>query len=455
MKKRSYSYFVLLLFGVLFLLGSVWTIYLTSYKNVFVTNDYDLKRFLLLFFVFISSVLMLFVKKLTVIRLPIESCLAILCFFILGGVSSIFNENAYWGVIDLSNYFLLLVVFYVLSICCNEFSMEAIYTALYWLVLVFSLFLFVQFFLNLLFNLIDGNKPNIHHLISGFINARFLNQIQVILMPFLFLPIALKNLKGYSRISIFFIAFHWMVLFQTEARGALLCLVLSFCIVLFQVEKKLRSNMFCLILKTLLIGIGLWLFFIVALPWFFTGESIGTFRTSSSGRIEMWTFVLNEFYDALLLGYGPMSYAYAEGKPVGNAHPHNFLMQLLYEHGVLIFGVFICWGGFLLWSELVRIKEKILSHSQILNFVAIWAAIGYSFLSGVFVMPFSQLAFVLVLAVRIRSEKTIQLKLLWRLLLIGLVIFCCFIITSSYLPMEEWQKIYPRIWVNSFQAFHR
>lgn len=54
-----------------------------------------------------------------------------------------------------------------------------------------------------------------------------------------------------------------------------------------------------------------------------------------SGRMELWTFVLNNFSDAPFMGHGAGGFAIDYHGIDGRLFPHNLFLEALYEHGVI------------------------------------------------------------------------------------------------------------------------
>jgi hypothetical protein len=127
-----------------------------------------------------------------------------------------------------------------------------------------------------------------------------------------------------------------------------------------------------------------------------TGERIWT----SSGRLYLWRHSLNDVAAHPLLGIGPMNYA-CTGPVDRSAHPHNFPLQIAGEWGIpalIILLVATAWA----WVRLLRILRAPESEPRtdilLAGFLATaaLAAMLHACLSGVLVMPASQVAGILV-----------------------------------------------------------
>lgn len=129
----------------------------------------------------------------------------------------------------------------------------------------------------------------------------------------------------------------------------------------------------------------------------------GRLSLDSSGRLWMWRGSLSDIKAHPIIGNGPMNYACTG--PVNRAgHPHNFALQFAGEWGLpatlalFVIALFTAWR---LWLAQVREGNRteadvVAPVAGALLAVGIVTAAVYSMLSGVFVMPASQVAGILV-----------------------------------------------------------
>ena len=132
----------------------------------------------------------------------------------------------------------------------------------------------------------------------------------------------------------------------------------------------------------------------------FMDPLVGQRVWSSSGRIAMWRDALSEIPGSPLLGIGPMAYACTS--PINQAaHPHNFPLQFALEWGIPAFLLLAVLAGSWIW----KLQKSLCSPGQqeepdraLAGFFAcgVLAALCHACLSGVLVMPASQLTGVLV-----------------------------------------------------------
>ncbi|MEL4388964.1 O-antigen ligase family protein [Shewanella xiamenensis] len=267
----------------------------------------------------------------------------------------------------------------------------------------------------------------------------------------------------------------WLILLQSEARGALLAIVLAAVVVYRFLPANLGKTFVLPMLKAVVFGTLLWLVLIIIIPLFIFDSPIWQLRTNSSGRIDMWIYILQMIPERISLGYGPMSFAWAEARPLPNAHPHNALLQFLYEFGVVAFILATSWSLITLWSKLKRLTllgeklgEKLSEHlaknsqcsldtsshigietdaTDIVLVFALCAIWIYAMFDGVIVMPLSQALLVSLLALNCRKYQPRVIALPWKVVLMTAVITCGALLMTSLSDTVLNPQLYPRLWL--------
>ncbi|MEE1979172.1 O-antigen ligase family protein [Shewanella xiamenensis] len=464
-----FSRIFLLTFFALFFLGSVLSGYITGYLGV--DNAYDLKRILVILFVVLSAVGLLWRSSIPMIVPSPFTLWVVVSLFILGFISTIFSQHPFWSLLELANFFLLLCLFYILGVLITDIGRNLTLQYFFGFALFFSICIAVKFFLLLFFHALDANRPDVHSLIAGFMNVRFFNQLQVMLLPLLCLSFYIEPLKKYKRAAMLAFSVQWLILLQSEARGALLAIVLAAVVVYRFLPANLGKTFVLPMLKAVVFGTLLWLVLIIIIPLFIFDSPIWQLRTNSSGRIDMWIYILLAIPERIGLGYGPMSFAWAEARPLPNAHPHNALMQFLYEFGVVAFILLVSWSLIILWSILKRLtllgekpSEHLAKNSQcsldtgshigidtdttdivlVFALCAIWI---YAMFDGVIVMPLSQALLVSLLALNCRQYQPRVITLPLKVALVAILITCGALLMSSLGDTALNPQMYPRLWL--------
>ena len=449
---KVYSLIVIAAFACLFLLGTVFAINLIHTVNI--DNEYDLKRFIVVGFISFFSLFLLTIKEVQLIKISTLSK-TILCGFIcLVVYSALVSKHPYWGMVEIANISLFIVGFYLFSACIRTIELQKLLCGVYAFSLLFSVLTFCKYILFLFFSYFDAQSFNIHGLLSGYINVRFFNQLQVMLVPLLFLPLVLPALAKFKRISLAFIALHWLALLQTEARGAVLSLIIALVIIAIFLPKEIRNRLVITSLKAMLFGVVLWFFLIYLIPYCLMDAVSFQIRTSSSGRIDLWLYVLQAIPERPWTGFGPMSFAWAEVKPIINAHPHNSVMQLLYEYGVIVCVAIVVWAMSGVYRHLSSLKVTANTQSMPVTY-AVLSAFTYSLFSGIIVMPMAQLLLIFLLAMEAQFCRcNFHTVGFWaRVLLIATVIVSLCVLLLTYQSEELLPALFPRVWVNGLISY--
>ena len=452
MQLRTYSVGLLFTFVSVLLLGTVFAFYFSHLVGV--DSEYDVKRFLVLGFIWLSSLMLCFVRNVELIRISKKSAIFLTIFLVLAVVSSFASKHPFWSMVEVANIILLIVAFYVFTLTRTVIDREVLFVGVYAGALSFSLLTFIKYLLFLLFSYIDAQSFDIHGLISGYVNVRFFNQLQVMIMPILLMPFCGKRLAKFRTISLIVMSLHWTVMLQTEARGAMLSVILAFGVILYFLLSDIRKSLIIIMVKTVLVGFCLWLVFIILIPSWLMESANFQIRTTSSGRIDFWLYVLKATPENLWLGFGPMSYTWAEGKPLPNAHPHNSVMQLLYEFGVIAFTIFSVWVFSRVYNGLSLLKNT----SDVIGVPILYAGLSgliYSLFSGIAVMPFSQLLLVFLIAMHSGSKlgKCYKIRALSRVTLFFMVTLLVMLMLSTYKHGNLLSAQYPRVWLNGLISY--
>jgi len=226
---------------------------------------------------------------------------------------------------------------------------------------------------------------------------------------------------------------------------------------LFPLDKKLKWSLVKSFIGSVILGLNLWLIFIVIIPFIVVGDTLVQLREGSSGRLDIWFYIIKSIPQRLLFGFGPMAYSWADVKPLYNAHPHNFLMQILYEFGILGFIVTFSAISMLILSLINNMGGRSYPYGYFVLSYSIISAIAYSMFSGVAVMPFSQLFLVFLFAFNHRFVAACSLRnvernngsseFLFRILSGIIALILITVIWDSYRHIELSDAHKPRLWI--------
>jgi hypothetical protein len=451
-KLHIYSKGVFIAFAGLFLLGTVFAV---NFSHVIgIDSEYDIKRLLVVGFVWLFSLGLCFVKDIEFIRLSTATKIFSILFFTLAISSALLSKHPFWGMVEIANIGLLIIAFLLFSVSIRAIEKDRFILGVYVCALLFSVFTFVKYILFLAFSYVDAQSFDIHGLISGYVNIRFFNQIQVMMIAVLFLPFFNQNLAKFRSVSLLVISLHWMVLLQTEARGAMLSLILASSFVSYFLSKDNRKCFIFTLLQTIFAGFCLWLVFIIIIPYWLMESVNLQIRTGSSGRLDLWLYSLTSIQERIFIGFGPMSFTWAEGKPLPHAHPHNAVIQLLYEYGVITCIACILWVASRAYNKLVMLNQPE-NVSLIPIIYAVLTGLIYSLFSGVIVMPFAQITLVFLVATLVQYGAPTFYKVgrFARVLMFLAVSVAGYVVLMTFKHEELLPALFPRIWVNGLISY--
>ncbi|WP_254843472.1 O-antigen ligase [Shewanella sp. UCD-KL21] len=449
---KTYSKLVFISFVCVLLLGTVFANDFTRFVGV--DSQYDIKRMLVVFFICLSSLGLCFVKEVEFAKVSKATTAFLGLFFLLAIFSALYSKHPFWSMVEIANMGLLLCAFFIFSTSIKAINRDKFFLGLYLCALLFSIFTFIKYILFLLFSYADAQSFDIHGLISGYVNVRFFNQLQVMVIPLLFFPYFCQHLAKFKRFSFIIISLHWLVLLQTQARGGMLSLILASSLIALFLSKQTRQQFILTVFKTVTAGVALWLVFIIAIPHWLMESANFQIRTSSSGRVDLWLYILTYIPESLWLGYGPMSFTWAEAKPLPHAHPHNSVTQILYEYGVISCVIFMTWCVSRLYNRLDSLRQQTFPEFAPIIF-GVLSGLICSLFSGVAVMPFAQLALVFLVAIMTQfdSARFYQTKLPVRAVFFLSVTALSYLLFLTYKNEDLLSALFPRIWVNGLISY--
>lgn len=314
-------------------------------------------------------------------------CLMWFLSFIFVFISSVNADNRLHSLFESLHWFLLTTIF-----CCGFYIVRAglISLLIVGLLALFSLMV-LKALLFLLFQVIDAAPLRVALLYPGVEHHRFFNQIQVFMIPLLFIWGLRSKLK---RIAYFFLFLNLLLAFCGGARGLLVGLF-GGALLAYLLLKPWRME----ILRTLAVALVAFLIYIVIGAMADIGENADVLRAHSSGRLIIWQRLIAALdFSHFYMGEGSGAFSYHSFNRL-EGHPHNSLLQFLYEWGIL--GTLVTLAAFLrivyiAWQSL---KNQVYTPSDenvtAALLVSVMSAAVYSLFSGIVVMPIPQTLFFL------------------------------------------------------------
>ncbi len=417
---------------VLFYVSVIWLCF-----NIFIPRDqviytYDFKRFFSLFtatifFIVViisSSVREYIFNSVTSLPYLIKVCSLIFIFSLL--ISDFFNSSYVFYSYLYDFYFIGIIGLVFLFL--NDFQKrKSIYFVMACLV-TYCLFasVAVAFYLRVSHGLYVN-----YHTILSFANPRFLNQVQIwFVLPILYLSVREQIRKKSAIFYNIALSLTLSLIVTLDARGVFIAATGGIILIII-LEKSNRTLWIKTILKNMFAGIIISLVFFKLIPLLSSGQGdiIPEIRTSSSGRIELWT---DSITNSSFGGNGGGSFV-CGGYKFG--HPHNSVLTVIYEWGVIpaLAYISLC---LILLKHVFSTKSRL---GQVLG-VNVLIGVAYSLVSGVFIMPLSQLMAVMALAAFWSTKKHLRAadsKILLRYHLLIILVSSCIIFSCMYLALQR------------------
>ena len=241
-------------------------------------------------------------------------------------------------------------------------------------------------------------------------NIRFFNHMQTATLPLLILLCCVTPKASPLRLVWWCLsAYWWMAILATTGRGTLMGMA-GGCICVAVLRHRHAIPYLKTAALTAAFGMLGYVLFLVVIPYLAGVPALGALRYAvdrtaadpASGRGILWHRAIELILQHPLLGAGPMHFAHNAGDLHIGAHPHDWIMQIASEWGI---PAFLCLCACLVHAgrALLRTGAGLaptdgLNQAMCSALVAGGAAILFDGLvSGLFVMPQSQLAIALYL----------------------------------------------------------
>lgn len=295
------------------------------------------------------------------------------------------------------------------------------------------------------------------YLISGFSNK---NHAATFYVPTLLLLPGIKTLlQPRSPLSemLFYtvgIILALMIL-VISSRGAFVSLVAAL-VVLLMAGLGGRSKRYILWVLFCLLGGGV----IYSLLLYFQAAGLGDGKLvhpnvfSDSLRFVLWSHAWEGFLSSPWFGHGPLSYAL--NRELHVTHPHNILLVLLYEYGVLTVALASVVALFLvcrLWRERDRVESSFVALSGV---AAVTAFLTHSMFSGGSMIPASVLVFSIALTfslseIREHHHEHFRVVRCWcasflKLSMVAIALVYVAFVTRYWEVLPEQGRPEPRFW---------
>ena len=346
------------------------------------------------------------------------------CFFVLGIVSSSYSFSPIHALYEVCSFFLFL--------CCAkyigrelEIDFEAKILVVFRFVGVGCILYISRIFLVYIFALISKIQPQAIDFTPGFGDIRFFSHAQTITLPLLIgLCIFDRSQVKIKLIWMATLVLWWTLLFVNGGRGSIFGVAIAGLVTYF-IRRQQAREIVRLAAFSALIGLIFYLIFFFVVPWFFGLSPFGVFqkvvtRTIAgpmSGRLALWARAACLIAEHPWLGVGPLHFAHHVLDLQINSHPHNLLLQIAAEWGGPAL-VFFC-------AAIVGCMRKIIISGKTFqiadvennNLLSLWlftgvAILSDSMVSGLIVMPVSQILIILYISCSIGWWRSVKLPVM-------------------------------------------
>ena len=357
--------------------------------------------------------------------------LTILIFFVLGIISASLSAyplksfTGYWLMISL---ILAPVCYYrtqistviTISIACLITLCILLYMTVY----------YMDYVLDIIQNKYSLKSNSMFH---GFDNPRFLNHIQTLCIPLSI--VALKfitdkqtlsfSFKTLIKIILYFsVGSYIALMLLTAGRGSIIASLMAMLILWLLLGK---SFSYVGIRLSLLWLAGLVIYYLQIILY----QSMVTIaqpaisndmqKFAGSGRLHLWSIAIDQIEASPLFGSGPLMYGNTVETLLNS--PHNSVLWLAAEWGLIAALAILLLAAYLLTLYVIRLRQASLSTQkdsagptpeiiigQALGLSLLGGAI-HSLASGIYIVPSSQLAVLLIIILALSSYQNLSRKL--------------------------------------------
>lgn len=474
LKKYSFLIILLLVGAYLSLTPSLHFSYIPG------SELYNEKRQLQIVLLLFLSIFLLISKKYTSEALALFSSipyyirLLLVLFAGIGIVASLFSEFPVWAFLEVGHLFLLFAGMVLVGgiVSVNKNTIGIIKFIVLLTVSLYLLRVGISYGLHLAgdYPLWPGDRFTVG--MFGFSNLRFFNQIQTFTLPLLTVFVWMEGMKEnqIQKWGLFMLtSLWWMLVFASSAMGAFVSVIVSFLVLLFFFDLKRIKTIIKVQVFSLIAASACYFLFFNLIPA--RGDGGQIIASSGTKRLDVWSDLIVKNLENPLFGYGPMHYSIVNDMISFPAHPHNWFLQFSYEWGIaggLILGFVIFIGlykAITKSSENFKKNEKESLDLTFLEFGLVWAlfaAVTHGLISGIFVMPMSQIWLMLtggvLLGIMLKPDNDVvsrKNRVILRLFILGSFIglgywFFAYDLEEQKVKFRESQytsnKISPRYW---------
>lgn len=345
--------------------------------------------------------------------------IALAAFFVLGMCSAALAFAPRFAAFEVANFFLLYLLAFEVTAEIARNGQASFLSAIRGLAFACAPYGF-HFIVAYVGGLSLGIPLALDDFTTNFSNIRFFNHTQTSTLPLLVLLCCLTPKA--SRLRWLWLAvttYWWMALFATTGRGTLLGMAAG-CVAVALLARGRAWPYLRAAIMTGLSGLLAYFLFLTIVPALlgiagmqsFTFAIERTAADPTSARWPLWHLAIALIKEHPWLGVGPMHFAHYTGHLHIAAHPHDWLLQIGAEWGIpalLCLLAALALGVRALLRAGTRIARDDAPNQAIFSALVVGAVVILvdGLVSGIFVMPQSQLAVALYLGCAIGWQRSV------------------------------------------------
>lgn len=338
---------------------------------------------------------------------PLWVSIFLLLVFTIGIVSALRFERPEYGLVEMAVPALLIIA--VLATAASRRLAGEDFDRLAILIIVATgVMVLVTEGMGMLVAWSQGLEFSFSRMLIRFTHPRFYNQLQTYSIPLIVtLPFIFSTRKFLRLAAVALLGCQWCLVLMSGGRGTFVSVLVAMTVTAFVFPSIRRSWLVLHVLGILLsvllfVGVNEAQQSVHKQQGRFLKESIGRSFLDSTGRNDMWARSVAQAKASPFLGSGPARYS-CDAPLTLPSHPHNFPMRVLSEMGWIAFILVIMVCGWLGWRLLLNSRRTLEGNDTqpvltAMLFCSVLAGAIHAFVSGVLIMPASQIMTVLAAA---------------------------------------------------------
>lgn len=340
-------------------------------------------------------------------RLSTLSRTALAVFFFIGIASSLRLDHPGYALVDVAMIYVMMLLIAVTA-ASRELS-SGLFDK--WAVVLLAAMGFAvatQESMGFIVSWFLGSEFNYDQALIHFAHPRFYNQLQTWSIPVIAaLPLIFPNKRWIKFGCIILLGLQWFLVIALAARGTVVGLITAMVFIALWLPGQRRfwlKYQLAGLFTGILIYAAILFLNGVLIPQSQSGEffahSVARPMAHTSGRSTLWRLSMQDAIKHPVLGTGPTRYA-CDSNIILPGHPHSFLFRILGEWGFIALLMFLILAVTIGLGFLKSLKHSIKTSQsdpplRAMLATSLIAGVIHACLSGLLIMPASQVAMILI-----------------------------------------------------------